>query len=189
VIESWSVHVLLVPLKRNAHASRFIRKQFGIPCKEKPLTEAARLALVDIHQYVLKSTTRAGAVRDVRDMRERRDSKFRASDLRVSYLSSGGSELPLGLAVRYSYRDAIGEAMITPDVLTEYLRRMLPDAAVTVSDRTGTMNHLKVVVISAAFAGKNLLDRHRLVYQALDGPMKDGRIHALEITAKTTDET
>ena len=79
--------------------------------------------------------------------------------------------------------------MITPDVLTEYVRRMMPDAAVTVSDRTGTMNHLKVVVISAAFAGKNLLDRHRLVYQALDGPMKDGRIHALEITAKTTDET
>jgi stress-induced morphogen len=79
--------------------------------------------------------------------------------------------------------------MITPDALTEYLRRTIPDATVTVSDRTGTMNHLKVVVISAAFAGKNLLDRHRLVYQALDGPMKDGRIHALEITAKTTDET
>ena len=65
---------------------------------------------------------------------------------------------------------------------------MMPDAAVTVLDRTGTMNHLKVVVISAAFAGKNLLDRHRLVYQALDVPMKDGRIHALEITAQTTEE-
>jgi len=78
--------------------------------------------------------------------------------------------------------------MITPDVLTEYLRRMMPDASVTVSDRTGTMNHLKVVVISAAFAGKNLLDRHRLIYQALDGPLKDGRIHALELTANTPEE-
>ncbi len=78
--------------------------------------------------------------------------------------------------------------MITPDVLTEYLRRMMPDAAVTVSDRTGTMDHLKVMVISAAFAGKNLLDRHRLIYQALDGPLKDGRIHALELTARTSDE-
>jgi stress-induced morphogen len=67
--------------------------------------------------------------------------------------------------------------MITPDVLTEYVRKMMPDAVVTVSDRTGTMDHLKVVVVSAAFAGKNLLDRHRLVYQ-LDVPMKDGRIHA-----------
>jgi len=78
--------------------------------------------------------------------------------------------------------------MITPDVITEYLRRTLPDATVTVSDRTGTMDHLKVMVVSAAFAGKNLLDRHRLIYQALDAPMKDGRIHALEITAKTIDE-
>ena len=65
----------------------------------------------------------------------------------------------------------------------------MPDAVVTVSDRTGTMDHLKLVVVSAAFTGKNLLDRHRLVYQSLDVPMKDGRIHALEITARTTEET
>ncbi len=78
--------------------------------------------------------------------------------------------------------------MITLDILTEYVRRIMPDAAVTVSDRTGTMDHLKVVVVSTVFAGKNLLDRHRMIYQALDVPMKDGRIHALELTAKTTDE-
>jgi stress-induced morphogen len=89
----------------------------------------------------------------------------------------------------FSLDDERTAAMITPDTLTEYVRKTMPDAAVTVSDRTGTMNHLKVVVISAAFAGKNLLDRHRMIYQALDAPMKDGRIHALEITAKTTDET
>lgn len=79
--------------------------------------------------------------------------------------------------------------MITPDVLTDYVRKSMPDAVVTVTDRTGTMNHLKVSVVSAAFAGKNLLDRHRMIYQALDAPMKDGRIHALELTAKTQDET
>jgi len=79
--------------------------------------------------------------------------------------------------------------MITPDVLTAYVRKLMPDAVVTVSDRTGTMDHLKLVVVSAAFTGKNLLDRHRLVYQSLDVPMKDGRIHALEITARTTEET
>ena len=78
--------------------------------------------------------------------------------------------------------------MITPDVLTEYVRKSLPDAVVTVTDRTGTMNHLKVVIVSDGFQGKNLLDRHRMVYQALDVPMKDGRIHALEITARTKDE-
>lgn len=79
--------------------------------------------------------------------------------------------------------------MITPEVLTDYVRRAIPDATVTVTDRTGTMDHLKVSIVSEAFRGKNLLDRHRLIYQALDAPMKDGRIHALELTARTNDET
>lgn len=78
--------------------------------------------------------------------------------------------------------------MITPDVLTDFIRKSMPDAAVTVTDRTGTMDHLKVIVVSEAFREKNLLDRHRLIYQALDVPMKDGRIHALELTARTKDE-
>lgn len=78
--------------------------------------------------------------------------------------------------------------MITPDVVADYIRKSMPDAVVSVMDRTGTMNHLKVSVVSAAFQDKNLLDRHRMIYQALDVPMKDGRIHALELTAKTQDE-
>jgi acid stress-induced BolA-like protein IbaG/YrbA len=28
-----------------------------------------------------------------------------------------------------------------------------------------------------------------MIYQALDDPMKDGRIHALELTARTMDES
>lgn len=79
--------------------------------------------------------------------------------------------------------------MITQETLTAYLRRAMPDAAVTMIDRTGTMDHLKVVVVSDAFRDRNLLDRHRMIYQALDEPMKDGRIHALELTARTKDES
>ncbi len=78
--------------------------------------------------------------------------------------------------------------MITSDVLTEYIHKSLPDAVVTVTDRTGTMDHLRVVIVSDGFHGKNLLDRHRMIYQALDVPMKDGRIHALELTVRTRDE-
>jgi stress-induced morphogen len=78
--------------------------------------------------------------------------------------------------------------VITPDVVTDYIRNSLPDAVVTVTDRTGTMDHLKIVIVSEGFQGKNLLDRHRMVYQALDAPMRDGRIHALELTARTRDE-
>ncbi|MCY4612810.1 MAG: BolA family transcriptional regulator [Nitrospira sp.] len=77
--------------------------------------------------------------------------------------------------------------MITPHTITEYVRQSLADAQVTVTDRTGTMDHLNVRVVTDLFKGKNLLERHRLIYQALDEPLKDGRIHALELTAETTD--
>lgn len=79
--------------------------------------------------------------------------------------------------------------MITNDVLTSYIRTTMPDAAVSVTDRTGTRDHFSIKVVSDHFKGKNLLDRHRMVYQALDEPIKDGRIHALEIKAETTEGT
>ena len=78
--------------------------------------------------------------------------------------------------------------MITAEAVTTYIRQMFPDAAVTVIDKTGTQDHLIVRVTSDGFLDKNLLDRHRMVYQSLAVSMKDGRIHALEITAKTQDE-
>ena len=78
--------------------------------------------------------------------------------------------------------------MISNDELTKYIQQSMSDATVSIVDRTGTMDHFNVNVVSDMFKGKNLLDRHRMIYQALDVPMKDGRIHAVELQAKTTDE-
>lgn len=78
--------------------------------------------------------------------------------------------------------------MISQDALTKYIQQAMPDAEVTIKDRTGTMDHYQIQIISEAFAGKNLLDRQRFVYQALNEPMKDGRIHALEIKSHTPAE-
>ena len=78
--------------------------------------------------------------------------------------------------------------MISFEDITAYIKSSLADAEVAIVDRTGTMDHFTVKVVSEGFKEKNLLDRHRLIYQALEMPMKDGRIHALEIQAKTPDE-
>ena len=43
--------------------------------------------------------------------------------------------------------------------------------------------HYNVIIVSAAFEGKKLIDRHRMIYQAVD-PIKN-LIHALAIQAKT----
>ena len=51
-------------------------------------------------------------------------------------------------------------------------------------DRTGGGDHFQVVVADARFDGLSLVDQHRLVYEALNGPLQDGTIHELRIKTK-----
>ena len=46
--------------------------------------------------------------------------------------------------------------------------------------------HYRLNIISAQFAGKKTMERHRMVYAALASLMQNG-IHALSINAKTPD--
>jgi stress-induced morphogen len=62
------------------------------------------------------------------------------------------------------------------------IRAQLPDAEVGIADRTGTMDHFNLTVRSQAFKGKTLIEQHQLVYGALKGALKDGRVHAVELT-------
>ena len=71
--------------------------------------------------------------------------------------------------------------MIDNQSMTQLIRRAMPDAQVNIWDLTGTMDHLRVLVKSNAFAGKSLLDRHRMVEHAVHEARVDGRLHALEI--------
>lgn len=74
--------------------------------------------------------------------------------------------------------------MITNESLTNYVRTLIPDAEISITDKTGTMDHFSIRVVSPRFDGLSLLDRNRLVYKALNEPMGDGRIHAVEIKAE-----
>jgi BolA protein len=47
--------------------------------------------------------------------------------------------------------------------------------------------HFNVVIVSSSFAGKTLLDRHRMVHAALEDLMSR-EIHALSIKALTPEE-
>ena len=71
--------------------------------------------------------------------------------------------------------------MIDNESLASLIHRELPDAAVEIVDRTGTMDHFNITVRSAAFAGKTLIEQHQLVYGALKAALKDGRVHAVEL--------
>ena len=74
-----------------------------------------------------------------------------------------------------------------PEAIIEKIRAVLPDAIVELKDLTGTEDHWEARVVSAGFAGKSLIQRHRIVMGALAEEMK-GPIHALTLDAKAPGE-
>jgi stress-induced morphogen len=69
--------------------------------------------------------------------------------------------------------------------LEQLLRDAFPDAnELAVEDRTGGGDHFQVTVASPRFQGLSLVEQHRLVYDALAGPLADGTIHELRIKTR-----
>jgi BolA protein len=54
--------------------------------------------------------------------------------------------------------------------------------------REGGNTHWRLSIVSPRFAGKPVVARHRMVYEAL-GPLMQHPIHALAITARAPEET
>ncbi len=52
----------------------------------------------------------------------------------------------------------------------------------------GGAGHFAVHIVSPAFAGKSLVQRHRMIYAAM-GELMDTEVHALSIKAQTPEET
>ena len=76
---------------------------------------------------------------------------------------------------------------MTKEDIEAKIRVALPDAKVELRDLTGTADHWEAVVVSAAFAGKSLIERHRMVFAALSEEMK-GPIHALTLKTLTPED-
>ncbi len=74
-----------------------------------------------------------------------------------------------------------------PEAIAAKIRAALPDARVQLKDLTGTEDHWQAEIVSSAFAGLSLVQRHRLVMAALAEEMK-GPIHALTLEVKTPEE-
>lgn len=71
--------------------------------------------------------------------------------------------------------------MVQPDDIKQWIERGLPGARVEV---VGDGQHFEAVIVTDAFAGKNTLQRHRMVYEALGDKMHT-QIHALSLRTLT----
>lgn len=65
--------------------------------------------------------------------------------------------------------------------LERLIKAAFPDADVDIRDLAGDGDHFAAHVVSSAFKGKNRVQQHQMVYQALQGRM-GGVLHALALT-------
>lgn len=71
-----------------------------------------------------------------------------------------------------------------PDDIKQLIEAGLPGSQAAV---TGDGSHFEAIVVTEAFEGKRLLERHRMVYGTL-GDLMQGAIHALSIKPYTPQE-
>ncbi|MDX8383440.1 MAG: BolA family protein [Ghiorsea sp.] len=75
---------------------------------------------------------------------------------------------------------------IKPEALKALVCNFIADADVEVSCYSGD-DHFEMKVVSAAFAGKSRVLRHKMVYEALGDNMR-AAIHALALKTLTPEE-
>jgi stress-induced morphogen len=67
------------------------------------------------------------------------------------------------------------------------IKEAMPDAQVSIEDLRGDGDHYAAHVVSQAFEGKNRVQQHQLVYQALQGRMGN-ELHALALQTAVPDD-
>ena len=72
------------------------------------------------------------------------------------------------------------------DGIKKILTETIIDSSVTVE---GGESKYTVKVISEIFKDKTIIERHKIIYAALDSYIKSGEIHALTIKSLTIDES
>jgi len=77
-----------------------------------------------------------------------------------------------------------GETMVTPEDIKGWIEAGLPGSSVQCE---GDGSHFEAVIVSPAFEGKTLVQKHQLVYAALGDKMKE-TIHALSMKTLTPAE-
>lgn len=74
--------------------------------------------------------------------------------------------------------------MLTPEKVQSYIQQGMQCDHIEVA---GDGQHFEAVIVSPLFAGKSLVKRHQVVYQALGDRMR-AEIHALSMRTLTPEE-
>jgi stress-induced morphogen len=69
---------------------------------------------------------------------------------------------------------------MNPGEIEDMIKQAIPGAKVTIRDLAGDGDHYAAEVVAEAFRGKNRVQQHKMVYDALQGKV-GGELHALAL--------
>jgi stress-induced morphogen len=77
---------------------------------------------------------------------------------------------------------------MTPTQLKARIETLAPDTQAEIIDLTGTQDHYQAIIVSPAFAGKMMIEQHRLVMSILQAEIDSGEVHALTMKTFTPEQ-
>lgn len=78
--------------------------------------------------------------------------------------------------------------MLDPEAIRARILGALPGSEAQVQDTTGTGDHFEAFVVSPAFAGKSMVQQHKLVYASVQDWLGTGELHALALKTYTPEQ-
>lgn len=73
---------------------------------------------------------------------------------------------------------------MNPDDIRKTIESRIPDAQAKVVDLTGGGDHFQAEIVSPAFAGKPIVQQHKMIYALFEREMTDGSLHALSLKTR-----
>ena len=75
-----------------------------------------------------------------------------------------------------------------PREIEQRIRERFPGSEISIRDLTGTADHWQVTVVAPAFAGKPMLEQHRMVKGLFEAEIASGALHAFSLKTYTPEE-
>lgn len=68
------------------------------------------------------------------------------------------------------------------------IETLAPGTKAELIDLTGTQDHWQAIIVSSAFAGKTLLEQHRMVFDLFKNEVASNDVHALTLKTYTPEQ-
>ena len=77
---------------------------------------------------------------------------------------------------------------MTVEQLKARIETLAPGTSAEVVDLTGTRDHYQALIVSPAFAGKMMMEQHRMVYGLFKSEIDSNEVHALTLKTYTPEQ-